>query len=174
MPSLRCHDHAKRADDRRGNCPGSRPDLIPDSVEELCEPRVHPALYLSAVAEVEVVAALRRLGRHEGYHPSLIAALQNRFERHLARSGPGYPSPYYVPVTLVPEILTVAAALCAKHWEAQPYPLRSLDAIQLASALVAARRISEELIFVTADVRLAAIAPQEGFPVINPLSPPQS
>ena len=144
-----------------------------DWVIALCEPRVHPALYLSAIAEVEVVAALRRLGRHEGFHPSSIAALQNRFERHLARSGPGSPSPYYVPVTLVPEILTAAAALCTKHWEAQPYPLRSLDAIQLASAMVAARRISEELIFVTADVRLAAIAPQEGFRVINPLSPPQ-
>lgn len=100
-----------------------------DWVNALCEPCVHPALYLSAVAEVEVVSALRRLGRHEGLHPASIAALQNRFERHLTRSDPRYPSPYYVLVTLVPEILTLAAALCTKHWEAQPYPLRSLDAI---------------------------------------------
>ncbi|HEX5549156.1 MAG TPA: type II toxin-antitoxin system VapC family toxin [Ktedonobacterales bacterium] len=44
-------------------------------VQELCEPQSHPPIYLSQLAEVEVVAALRRLGRNNGLHPSSIAAI---------------------------------------------------------------------------------------------------
>jgi predicted nucleic acid-binding protein len=41
-------------------------------VQELCEPRTHPPIYLSQLAEVEVVAALRRLGRNVELHPAFI------------------------------------------------------------------------------------------------------
>jgi predicted nucleic acid-binding protein len=66
----------------------------------------------------------------------------------------------------------MAAGLCTQYWEMRPYPLRSLDAIQLACAIATARGLPDELVFVTADARLSAIAPLEGFQVINPPYPP--
>lgn len=141
-------------------------------MQELCEPRTHPPIYLSQLVEVEVVAALRRVGRINGLHPSSIAAMQNTFESHLSLSDPGRAFPIYLLVTVSPAILSLAAALCSQYWEMQPYPLRSLDAIQLACAIAAARGMPDELVFVTADTRLSAIAPLEGFQVINPDYPP--
>lgn len=141
-------------------------------VQGLCEPRNHPPIYISQLAEVEVIAALRRLGRHEGLHPSYVDAMQNTFERHLVLSDPSRALPVYTLVTVSPAICSLAATLCTRYWEMRPYPLRSLDAIQLACAIAAARGLPDELIFVTADARLSAIAPLEGFRVINPAYPP--
>lgn len=144
-------------------------------VQTLCEPRRHPPLYLSSLAEVEVVAALRRAGRTQGLPPSFTDTMVARFERHLSLSGPTSLSPVYRLVPLAPAVLALAAALCNRYWAIQPHPLRSLDAIQLASALAAAADVPDELILVAADVRLAAIAPLEGLRVINPsYSPPGS
>jgi hypothetical protein len=99
--------------------------------------------------------------------------MQNIFERHLALSNPGNTFPVYLLVTVSPAILSMAAALCTKYWEMRSYPLRSLDAIQLACAIATARGLPNELLFVTADARSSAIAPMEGFQVINPTHPPQ-
>jgi predicted nucleic acid-binding protein len=142
-------------------------------VKAISEPRTHPPIYISQLAEVEVVAALRRLGRHEGLHPSSVDTMQNTFERHITLSDPGRAMPVYVLVSVSSAVLSLASSLCAKYWEMEPYPLRSLDAIQLACAIAAARGLGDELIFVTADARLGAMAPLEGFRVVNPLYPPQ-
>jgi hypothetical protein len=142
-------------------------------VQGLSEPRTHPPIYISQIAEVEVVAGLRRLGRHEGLHSSFVDVMQYVFERHLALSDPSGTMPVYILVTVSPAILSLAASLCAIYWEMRPHPLRSLDAIQLASAIATARGLPDELTFVTAGVRLSAIAPLEGFRIINPLYPPQ-
>jgi predicted nucleic acid-binding protein len=142
-------------------------------VEALCEPRIHPPIYISQLAEVEVVAALRRAARHEGLHSSFVDTMQNTFERHLALSDPDRALPVCVLVPVSPTVLSLASSLCARYWEMQPYPLRSLDAIQLACAIAVAKGLEDELIFVTADARLGAVAPLEGFRVINPLYPPQ-
>jgi len=75
-----------------------------------------------------------------------------------------------VPVT--PPVFALASDLCNQHWPLRPYPLRSLDAIQLACALAAATEVSDKLVFVTADLRLAAVAPLEGFRVVSPALPP--
>jgi predicted nucleic acid-binding protein len=48
------------------------------------------------------------------------------------------------------------------------YPLRSLDAIQLASAIVARRVVKVNPVFLTADDRLLPIATSEGVTAINP------
>jgi predicted nucleic acid-binding protein len=141
-------------------------------VQSLCEPRTHPPIYISELAQVEVVAALRRLGRHEGLHPSSVDATQNIFERHLVLSDPGHALPVYDLVAVSAVALSLAAALCTKYWEMRPHPLRSLDAIQLACAIATATGLPDELIFVTADARLSAVAPLEGFRVINPVYPP--
>ena len=142
-------------------------------VRALCDPRTHPPLYVAQLAQVEVTAALRRTGRHNGLHPSFVASLIARFERHLVLSDPAHPHPIYRMVPLAPSVLDLATLLCNRHWLDTPVPLRSLDAIQLAAALLVARVITEELIFVTADVRLSATAPMENLRTINPLYPPQ-
>ena len=48
------------------------------------------------------------------------------------------------------------------------YPLRSLDALQLAGCIIVRRRVSEPLTFVCADVRLYRAADQEGLTTLIP------
>lgn len=141
-------------------------------VRSICDPRAHPPLYLAQLAHVEVVAALYRTGRLENLHSSFIDSLVNIFERHLAMSVPSRQTAMYRIVPLSDTVTDVAALLCKRYQNAAPHPLRSLDAIQLAAAMLAATASSEELLFVTADTRLAAIARLEGFTAINPISPP--
>jgi len=52
------------------------------------------------------------------------------------------------------------------------YPLRSLDAIQLASALHARRIVEQSITFVTADKQLRTAASNEGFTVEDPNTHP--
>ncbi|HKV84402.1 MAG TPA: type II toxin-antitoxin system VapC family toxin [Ktedonobacterales bacterium] len=137
-------------------------------VQAICETRVHPPLFLSQLAQVEVVAALRRIGRTGGLHHSWVDAMIHRFERHIALSDPARANPLYRLVPVTPPIFALASDLCNQYWQAQPSPLRSLDAIQLACALAAATGLSDELVFITADARLGAIASAEGFRVVNP------
>ena len=80
----------------------------------------------------------------------------------------------YQVVQLTDSLLAVAAALCNKYADISPGPLRSLDAIQLASAQVAIAAAQDELTLVTSDTRLAAVAAFEGLRVINPAYPPVS
>ena len=143
-----------------------------DWVQSICDPRNHPPMYLSQLAQVEVVAALRRTGRHDQLHPSFVDVMVNTFERHLVLSDPSRARPMYLLVPLTAAILAFAGALCNKYWDIRPHPLRSLDALQLASALGVASTISDELFFVSADSRLAAIAPLEGLTVIHPAYTP--
>jgi predicted nucleic acid-binding protein len=142
-------------------------------VHSVCDPRTRLPLYLAELARVEVVVGLRRTGRREGLHPSFVDTMVNQFERHLTLSDPTRPNPMYRLIPLSPVVLALAARLGNRYWESTPHPLRSLDAIQLAAGLSIARALPDEFIFVTADVRLAAIAPMEGFRVINPEYPPQ-
>jgi predicted nucleic acid-binding protein len=147
-------------------------ELGTDWVQAICGPRDHPPLYLSQLAHVEVVAALRRAGRTRNLHPSYVDAMAREFERHIALSEPTRATPLYQLIPISSSILALAADLCSHYWQSQPYPLRSLDAIQLACAIAVSADIPDELLFVTADARLAAIAPLEGFRVINPAFPP--
>jgi predicted nucleic acid-binding protein len=114
---------------------------------------------------------LRRLGRTQNLHASFVDAMVHGFERHIALSDSVRATPLYRLVPVSASVLALAAELCNQYWQAQPFPLRSLDAIQLACALATAASVSDELIFVTADTRLAAIAPREGFRVVNPAFP---
>jgi len=52
------------------------------------------------------------------------------------------------------------------------HPLRAAAALQLAAALVLTQERPTGWLFVTADVRLAAVAAAEGFEVISPADPP--
>jgi predicted nucleic acid-binding protein len=64
-------------------------------VQSVCEPRSHPPLYLSDIARVEVIAALRRLGRTNGYHPSFVDTMTHSFERHISLSDAARLAPQY-------------------------------------------------------------------------------
>jgi hypothetical protein len=141
-------------------------------VRSICDPRTHPPLYLAQLAHVEVVAALYRTGRRERLHPSFINSLVSIFERHLAMSDPSQRTPIYRIVPISITVTDLAAFLCKRYSGLSPHPLRSLDAIQLAAAMLAATASGEEIHFVTADIRLAEIATLEGFTVVNPVSPP--
>ncbi|HEY7342117.1 MAG TPA: type II toxin-antitoxin system VapC family toxin [Ktedonobacterales bacterium] len=141
-------------------------------VRSICDPRTHPSLYLAQLAHVEVIAALYRTARRENLHLSFSNSLVSIFERHLAMSDPTRRSPVYRIVPLSTTVTDLAAFLCKRYWDMSPRPIRSLDAIQLAAAMLAARASGEEVLFVTADTRLAEIAVLEGFTVVNPVSPP--
>ena len=52
------------------------------------------------------------------------------------------------------------------------YPLRALDAIQLASAGEASDALNEPIIFISTDNNLLAAATGEGFTIDNPLAHP--
>lgn len=137
----------------------------------VCEAHPSQVIYLSQLAEVEVIAAIRRKGRGEALHPSYMDALVNMFERHLALSVPGRRSPIYRIIPLTSATTSLAANLCNRYWNVDPFPLRSLDALQLASALVARSRDVDTVRFVTSDRRLAAIAPLVGMNVVDPAHP---
>lgn len=138
----------------------------------VCDRRIQPFLYLSDIARVEVVSALRRAGRLRNAHHSAVDAVANIFERHVRLSDSNPNDPVYHFVTVGPAILGLAARLCNRFWMAAPYALRSLDAIQLASAMAARVDSSEAVQFITADARLEAIAQQLGFDTDNPLRHP--
>ena len=137
-------------------------------IQSICEPRSHPPLYLSDLARVEVIAALRRLGRTNGYHPSFVDTMAHGFERHISLSDAARLAPLYHLVPITQSVLALASELCNHYWQTHPHPLRSLDAIQLACARAIALNLGSQLVFVTADVRLAAIAQLEGLSVMNP------
>ncbi len=136
-----------------------------DWIRALCEARPRPLMYLSQIGQVEVVAGIRRAGRIEGMHPSAVDALVNLFLRHVRTS-------HYLVWQITPGLVASAIVLCNRYWNLTPGPLRSLDAIHVASALAVAARLSDELNLVTADVRMVAVAAFEGLRVANPAYPP--
>ena len=70
----------------------------------------------------------------------------------------------FIQQPITSEVVTTASGLVARH------SLRTLDALQLGSALVYQRALhpSEELILIASDRKLLAAASAEGFTVWNP------
>lgn len=144
-------------------------------VRTVCGTRARSYLYLSELAQTEVVAALRREGRtlvvQQGFHRSAIDATVNIFERDVLRSV-NRPGSIYDFIPLTTRTVTLARQLCNSFWLPPTPSLRSLDAIQLASALIARTIAPDPVIFVTADARLEIIAQSLGFTTDNPLHHP--
>jgi len=63
--------------------------------------------------------------------------------------------------------LPVSAAVLRRAGEAYPLPVKSLDAIHLASALLVRERQSSDLVFATHDRQLGRLASVVGLPVIG-------
>lgn len=107
-------------------------------------------IYLSTLTQVEFASALGRKQRRSELTSAEATALQRLFETD-------YPT--YGWIELAPAVLNLATQLLATH---NALALRSLDAIQLASALAVRANIQQ---FFTHDQRLRDAALAEGLPV---------
>jgi uncharacterized protein len=124
------------------------PELGGEVVERLLAP-----LVVSAVARVEVPRAVWRRHRDGSLGAADAATVLRAFDADWAEPG----SPVLLPVAVSLRVLDMAGSLVARH------PLRSLDAIQLASAMAARAALDSALRFVAYDERLRAAAATEGF-----------
>lgn len=104
------------------------------------------------VTYVEALAAFARRKR-EGY---ISEKDFNAICRILFREWKSY----YI-IELTNEVLEISRNLLIK------YPLRSLDAIHLASAMILKNKL-QSLSFACCDLRLLSVAQKEGFLIINP------
>lgn len=123
-------------------------------VQSWIEPASGHVTIISALSTVEFIALLARRQREGSVSATDFDRLRRDFMFHVRRQ--------YQVIVLGPDVLGQAQQLVAKH------PLRTLDAIQLATAHAAARAIGAFPVFVTADQRLLAVAATEGFPTDDP------
>lgn len=109
----------------------------------------------SVLAEVEVRSALHRRSRNREL---------TRGELRIALEDLEGLSPAWLSVGLDDRVIQLAAEVIARH------ALRSLDALQLASALSLRESLlsGEDLLFIAADKRLLAAASAEGLAIWNP------
>jgi predicted nucleic acid-binding protein len=105
----------------------------------------------SAVLPVELRSALRRRVSEGTLDKERVPEILKRFATDRA---------FWAFVEVTSDVLAPAETLVARH------PLRTLDAIHVASAqLFAARITASELIFVSADARQTAAATAEGMTI---------
>ncbi|MBA3871139.1 MAG: type II toxin-antitoxin system VapC family toxin [Anaerolineae bacterium] len=121
-------------------------------------PTLNQVIVISELTPVEMFSLLARRQR-EGYiSPQDAAAFQADFWVHFEKQ--------YLVVNLESPILLQARSLVTNH------KLRTLDAIQLASAAHATNILGEPLTFLPGDVDLLTAASNEGFVVDNPNAHP--
>jgi predicted nucleic acid-binding protein len=127
-------------------------------VQNWTDPASGHITLISALSTVEFVALLARRQREGNVSVTDFNRLRLDFLFHVRRQ--------YRVIALRQDVLGRAQLLVTKH------PLRTLDALHLASAQVAANVIGTFPIFVTADQRLLAVAAAEGFPTDDPNAHP--
>jgi predicted nucleic acid-binding protein len=119
---------------------------------------VHPTagniIVVCDLTAVEFFSSLARRQREGTITPADALKLQKQFLTEFERQ--------YLSVGLEEAVLSHARNLVSRH------PLRSLDAIQLASAHEAISILEAPMTFVSADKNLLAIAASEGFATDNP------
>jgi predicted nucleic acid-binding protein len=123
-------------------------------VRSWVDPSVGNTIVISRLTTVEVVAGLARRQRENSISPVDFTTLRGRFIFDVDK--------YYVVIGLRKYVLTVARNLAAQ------YPLRALDAIQLACALETRKTLGAGMILVAADHRLLTAARAEGFATDDP------
>jgi uncharacterized protein len=122
------------------------------------EPSAGNIIVLAHLTSVEMVSLLARRQREGTLSATSVNALQNDFLLHAEKEYLVYPQDNAV--------VARARSLLMK------YPLRALDAIQLASAGEASTTLGEPMTFISADNNLLAAAAAEGFTTDNPLVHP--
>jgi hypothetical protein len=111
-------------------------------------------ILISEIAPVEMFSAFSRLHREGNLSDLRQTRLENVFLQHMKNE--------YLVVPVNGSVLLQSRQLVSQ------YPLRTLDAIQLASALNAAVILGETITFVSADKRLLAVAIAEGLKADDP------
>lgn len=127
-------------------------------VRSWIDPSQGNVILISEVTIVELVSALARRQREGTVSSTDFLRLRNDFLLHADRE--------YLVVNLHDRVVLQASRLVAAH------PLRTLDALQLASALVAARDLGAIPTFVSADRNLLAVAAAHGLPTDDPHAHP--
>lgn len=133
-------------------------------------------IFIAEVACVELPSALFKLERiTPEIQPMQTDMALKRFQR-LLDADHEYRRSRFTVMYLNPRLFATANDLLARYRSGQPKALRSLDALQLAAALIARQSLPaaarDILSFVSADKQLRGCAQQEGFAVIDPNTPP--
>lgn len=116
-----------------------------------------PVLVISYAARVEVPSALWRKHRMGELSERQAEVLMSLFEKDFFEADD---QPPYVVVGTTPVVLEVAARLTRR------YALATFDAVQLASAILAAEADPDITVFAAWDRRLRAAAEKEGFALL--------
>jgi predicted nucleic acid-binding protein len=132
-------------------------------------------LIVSEIVRVEVPSAMYKIGRID---PNIDAAETDlslrRFKRHLSAET-SYRRSRFLVCLLNDTVLNQADTLLEKYRAGQPKALHGLDALHLASAIVARNTLLErergEMVLVSADKQLCGSAQHEGFTVLGPNNP---
>ena len=131
-------------------------------VQQLCDPVQQHTIITVRLSTVEVISALNRRVRESTLSQPLYRAIHDDFLA-LCRT-------QYRIVVLGSALFTRARSLLERH------PLRTYDALHLAAALLADRRVVASgiapLTFLAADQRLLTAAAAEGLVTDNPLAHP--
>ena len=115
---------------------------------------VSSLLVIAELATVEMFSLLNRQCREGTITNEMKVAIQRVFLRHVETE--------YMVILSDASVHNHARALVDRH------PLRTLDALQLASALRARAKLNAPLDFISADRNLLTAAAAEGFNVDNP------
>lgn len=138
--------------------------------------RPAPIIILSGVTRIESPSAVYSLERAGLVNPGWVRWTIPVFERHLRISREVAPAARYRIIELTADVLDRAHDLVQAYRNGKPKALRTLDALQLASALKARNLLPEtqrqEVKLVTEDQQLAGCAADQGFEVINTITPP--
>jgi hypothetical protein len=127
-------------------------------INALIEPEAGNTIIVSELAVVEVTSILARRHRDGAISRLEFSNIRADFLLHIDTE--------YKVILLNSMVVALASDLFIRH------PLRSLDALQLASAIASSRGLGFQPIFLSADNRLLAAAGAEGFPVDNPYNHP--
>jgi predicted nucleic acid-binding protein len=127
-------------------------------VKSWIEPSAGNITFVSEISTVEFISLLARRQREKTVSSADFHRLQNDFLVHARRE--------YRVISLTSIVLQLARQLLVRH------PLRTLDALQLASAQAVTRAVGSSSIFVSADKNLLSAASAEGFAVDNPNAHP--
>ena len=112
------------------------------------------AVIISEITTVETVAFFTRRQREKNLSSDDLAMLRNDFLLHVERE--------YLVISVDSVVFIRARNLVHR------YPLRAIDAVQLACALDVMRALNLSLTFVSADRMLLAAAALEGLATDNP------
>src|SRR5579863_1869747 len=143
-------------------------------IASLCDTRrTGTLLYIAELARAEVATSLYRNGHRDALNDQMVNVQVALFQRHIVRSGSQrrlWDRPYH----LVPwgePVLSLAQALARKYRHGVPRPIRTLDAIQLSSCLLAQRdalQSATTLTLLCSDRHLLDLAVAEGLGVVHP------